>query len=332
VRSIPSCFTLTRCLALSLVLRFLGFPVSADTLDRVVASVNEAVITNQEINRRMNEIVRFYSRREGPTKGKVPPREVVRRQALDQLIDEELLLQRSKGAFRENAAEKIAQREVEYYLEAIQRELGEEGFLARLASENQTVEEFRSLLAAERKRQNLVRQARQSWIDEFLLTPVSQSQLDEYLEEHPELKEKLEAQLILLRVDPETSETVQSAARKRAVRVLNLARAGEPFEELVAQYSQHEQSRANAGVIQLDSPTVPFPEFAPVFDLDVGQVYPELLRIPAGWCVVRATSKDSLHKLTRRAIAEEEFRKGLKKLRDKATIIYDQDLFIESTR
>lgn len=304
-------------------------PISAESalLDRVVASVNDTVITQRELDSRTGDVVRFYARPDSPTKGQTPPNSIARRQALDQLIDEALLLQRSEGAFRENAAERIAEREVDFYIEAKKEELGEAGFQGELARDNQTEQEFREALAAERKRVTLVRQARQSWIDEFLLKPTSQAQLDTYLEEHPELKEKIGVQLILLRIHPDDPESVQMATEKKAARVLNLARAGEPFEELVAQYSEHEESRSNEGTIELLSPTVPFPEFAPVFDLNAGQVYPNLIRIPAGWCVVRVKSKDNLNNVVRRALAEEEYRKALKELREKATIVYDETLF-----
>lgn len=304
-----------------------GDPAQSALLDRVVASVNDTVITQRELDRRMNDVVRFYARPESPTKGQVPPNAIARRQALDQLIDEALMLERFEGAFRENAAERIAEREVDFYIDSKKEELGEAGFQGELARDNQTEAEFRELLTAERKRVTLVRQARQSWIDEFLLKPTSQTQLDAYLEEHPELKEKLEVQLILFRVKSDDPESVLSAIEKKAARVLNLARAGEPYEELVAQYSEHEESRGDEGTIELLSPTVPFPEFAPVFDLKAGQVYPDPIRIPAGWCVVRVKSKDNLNNVVRRAIAEEEYRKALKELREKATIVYDETLF-----
>jgi len=302
-------------------------PASSALLDRVVASVNDTVITQRELDSRTNDVIRFYARPDSPSKGQTPPNPVARRQALDQLIDEALLLERSKGAFRENAAERIAEREVDFYIQSKKTELGEPGFQGELARDNQTEQEFREALKAERKRVTLVRQARQSWIDEFLLKPTSQAQLDEYLKQHPELREKLEVQLILFRTKSDDPASVQSAIQKKAARVLNLARAGEPYEELVAQHSQHEESRDKGGTIELLSPTAPFPEFAPVFALNAGQVYPDLIRIPAGWCVVRVKNKDNLNNVVRRSIAEEEVRKGLKELREKATIVYDENLF-----
>ena len=42
--------------------------------------------------------------------------------------------------------------------------------------------------------------------------------------------------------------------------------------------------------------------------------------------------KDNLNNIVRRAIAEEEFLKGLKELREKATIVYDENLFGPPTR
>lgn len=329
MRRFPTLFQAGLTFALAAAL-WGGAPVQSALLDRIVARVNDTVITQRELESRTNDVIRFFARPDSPSKGQTPPNSVARRQALDQLIDEALLLQRLSGAFRENAAERIAQREVDFYIQSRKEELGESGFQGELAREHQTEQELREHLAAQRKRATLVRQARQSWVDEFLLKPTSQAQLDEYLKQHPELREKLEVQLILFRVKSDDPETVQSAQAKKAARVLTHARAGEPFDELVAQYSEHEESRANGGTIELLSPTAPFPEFAPLFETKAGQVYPELIRSPAGWCVLRVKSKDNLNNVARRAIAEEEVRKGLKELRDKATIVYDENLFTGS--
>ena len=301
-----------------------------EVLDRVVASVNDSVITQRQIDSTIPQLVRLFSMPDGPTKGVVPPPDVLRRQALDKLIDEELLLQKWKGAFRKNTAQRMAERAVDEFIRDLRKKMGEQRFQAELAKENQTLKEFRALQISERRRQILIRQSTQAWIDGFLLTPVSDTQIEQYLKDHPEIKEKggsLETRLILVRVPRNADKNKRIALRRRAERVLNKARVGEPFEELVQTYSEHERSKEQGGRFILDSPVSPFPEFAPVFEVKVGQVYPKLIRIPAGWCIVQVTSKRNLHNLTRRAMANEEFRKALKKVREEATILYDHDLF-----
>jgi peptidyl-prolyl cis-trans isomerase SurA len=297
--------------------------VAGEDLDRVVASVNEDVITKSQVEQRMVEITTMLRAANRPA----PPEPVLKREARRQLIDEALLLQRSEGAFRESAAERIAQREFDEYIEGLREEIGEKQIQARMAESNQTFSEFQTAYVTDRTRRILVRQASASWIDEFLMTPVSKSQVEKYLEEHPELKEKLVVQLVLIRVPADAAETVKDAKLRKAERILNKARAGEPFEDLVEVYSEDDRAKERKGVYELESPSVPFPEFAPVFEIREGQVYPELIRIPAGWCIVRVESRESLHNMTRRAIAEEEFQKALEELRNEATTVYDPDYF-----
>ena len=296
----------------------------AEEVDRVIATVNGAVITQNQLNRRISEVTDYVTQL---SQGRVPPKDTVRRQALDMLVDEALLLEKAEGTFREDSAERMAQREFDEYVKRLQEEIGEKQFQARLAEDNQTLAEFRSFYTADRKRRILVEQSRRSWIDEFLLSPIPKNQLEKYLEDHPQLKEKLQIHLVLIRVPPNATGDQEAALRRKAERVLNLARAGEPFEDLVKKYSQDTRPEKKGGLYELESPTVPFPEFAPVFDLAVGRIYPELVRIPAGWCIIRVHSREGLTNLARRAMAEEEFRKGLKKLRDEATIVVDPSLF-----
>jgi parvulin-like peptidyl-prolyl isomerase len=301
-----------------------------EVLDRVVASVNESVITQTQLTRKIQDLNRLFSQNEGPTKGRVPPPDVVQREALNRLIDEELLLQRSEGTLRVASAEKVAERTIDEYIEDLIAQIGKDEFEAQLARENQTAAEFRSLLVAERTRQILVQQSTLSWIDEIMLTPVSTGQIDSYIDEHPSIRTEagaLKIRLILIRVPQGATESEQSALRRKADRVLNRARIGEPFEDLVKEFSEHEQTRDSGGLLSLDSPTSPFPEFAPLFDLEQSQIYPEPIKIQAGWCIVRIEDRESLYKQARRAMAQEEVQRGLSELREKATITYDPDLF-----
>jgi parvulin-like peptidyl-prolyl isomerase len=137
----------------------------------------------------------------------------------------------------------------------------------------------------------------------------------------------LEIQLILIRVPAEADLAKEEILRSKADRILIKARAGEDFDTLVEAHSEHEQSKPDAGVLKLASRESPFPEFAPVFDLDAGKVFPELIRVPAGFAIVKVRNKQSLFNVARRAMAIEKVEEGLKELRTEATILYDDKLF-----
>jgi parvulin-like peptidyl-prolyl isomerase len=301
-----------------------------DFVDRVVASVNTTVITYQQLEERTSDLNRLYARTDSPTKGRVPPLPAVRRRALDDLIDEELVLQRSKGSLRTEAAERYAQRGVEEQINDIRKQVGEEEFMSRLAQDNQSLEEFKAGMVAERTRQILVQQSRQSWLDEILLTPTPQSQIDKYLEEHKELAEEAgapEVQFVFLRIPANAEPAGLEALRNKAEKILARARIGESFDQLVNEYSQHEQSKLRGGILPLLSRKSPYEEFGPLFDLEAGQVFPQVIEIEGWMCVAKVKTKQSVNNLVRKRIAQEELVKGLNDLRKEATIVLDHELF-----
>ncbi|MCG3197399.1 MAG: Chaperone SurA [bacterium] len=307
---------------------------AAQTLDRVVASVNGSVITLRELNQKVQDLNRLYARPDSPTKGKVPPEGAVKRRAIEDLIEEELIVNRLKGDLREETAARFAEKTVDEQLDQLRKQVGEAEFRARLAQESQTVEEFRAAMIADRKRQILVQQARQAWIDEYLLTPVSQAQVDKYLEEHKGVLEEggaPEVQFVFLRIPDESDPAAVEAVQRKAEKVLARARVGEPFEQLVEEFSQHDQSKGRKGFLDLISPTNPFPEFAPLFELDAGQVNPQVIRITGWFCIAKVKSKQSIYNLVRRRIALEEQRKALEELKKSAIIVYDREVFPATT-
>lgn len=303
---------------------------AGDLVDRVIASVNNSVITLKRLETRTAELSQILAKPKNPSTDRVPPMAAIRRRALDDLIDEELILQKAKNYLRKEAAERNAQRSVDEQLSELQNRLGKEEFEALLAKDNQNLDELKATMVADRTHLILVQQARQSWVDEYLLNPVSQAQVDKYLEEHPGSAEEggaPEAQFIFFRIPPGTEPAGIEAIRSKAEKILSRARIGESFDELVSQYSQHQQSKDRGGILDLVNRTSPYPEFAPLFDLESGQVYPQVIAIEGWFCIARVKSKQSLYNLVRRKIALEQQAKALADMRKEAVIVLDRDLF-----
>lgn len=303
---------------------------AGDLVDRVVASVNRSVITLKQLNRRTADLSLILAKPESPTKGKLPPETAIRRKALDDLIDEELILEKAKTYLRKEAAERYAQKSVDEQIEELRNRMGKNELETRLAQENQSLEEFKATMVAERTRQILVQQARQSWIDEYLLTPVSQAQVDKYLVDHPGSADEggaPEVQFIFFRIQPGTEQAGVEAIRAKAEKILARARVGESFDELINQYSQHDQSKQRGGILDLVSRTIPYPEFGPLFDLESGQIYPQVLAIEGWFCIAKVKNKQSLYNLVRRKIATEQQQQALAEMRKEAVIVLDRELF-----
>ncbi len=81
---------------------------------------------------------------------------------------------------------------------------------------------------------------------------VNESDLEEFKKKYPEQYNELEyvtVRHILFRCAEDAREDVVEKAKARAEEVLLRLKAGESFTELAAQYSEHEQSRNNGGLL-----------------------------------------------------------------------------------
>jgi hypothetical protein len=317
-------------LSLLILISLIPWASATELVDRVIASVNNSVLTQRMLDDEVDNMNRMMAMPNGPTKGRIPPLEVVRRRALDSLIDEELMLQRNKDNLRKEAAERYAERTINEQISDLRKRMGDDQFNSRLAEENQSLDEFRASLISDRVRQILIQQARQSWIDEMMLTPVSQAQIDKYIDENPTVVEQgaaPEAQFVFIRIPPGIDKNGVEVLRSKAEKVLAKARTGESFDNLVTEYSQHDHSKAQGGFLDLINRTTPFAEFAPLFDLEAGQVYPQVIQIEGWFCVAKVKNKQSQYNLVRKRMATDEMVKELKKLREEAVIVLDRELF-----
>jgi peptidyl-prolyl cis-trans isomerase SurA len=213
---------------------------SADQdLDRIMVIVNEGVITQSDLDREMG-LVEMELRSAGQT---IPPRENLARQLLEDLIVDHILLE---VAGRLNIT--VSNQELQYALSSI---AGQNRLT--LAQLRQTIEQHRVRFADyldDLRKQLTVRQLINRQISGTV--NVTEIEIDEYLEQHPELSVlrpvEIELAHIFLKVPTDSSEVEVVGRQELAQNIRQRILDGLPFGEAAQQYSDSPEA-AQDGVL-----------------------------------------------------------------------------------
>jgi peptidyl-prolyl cis-trans isomerase C len=246
-----------------------------------VASVNGVLIPKAYVER---EIRRFEE--QAHSQGQLvdeSQREQLNRQALDTLIDIELLYQESQRRGFEVTEERI-----EEQVNGLRTQFGdEEGYAAALEQIGISDAELRS----EFRRQLAI----QDMIDTDIApsTSVSEQESTDFYEQNPAFffrPEQVRASHILILVSPDAGEEEKSEARSRIEEIRERIAAGEDFAELAGRFSE-DNSSANGGDLgyfQREQMVKPFADAA--FALEVGQIS-EVVTTEYGFHLIRVTDR-----------------------------------------
>lgn len=252
-------------------------PVPAD---RIVAVVNEEVITLQELRARLSAAVAQLRRQETP----LPPADVLEKQMLDRLVMEKVQLQHAKD---------IGIRVDDAQLDqAIQR---------IAASNNLTMAQFRQVLEKDglqfpkfreeiRNEITIVR-VREREVDNKIV--ISEGEIDNYLQGEAGsagAQEEFEVAHILLRAPEGATPDQIGKLKVKAEQIYERAVKGENFSQLAAAYSDAPDGLqgGNLGVRPLDRLPAIFAEA--VVKLKNGEIAP-LLRSANGFHIVKLQSR-----------------------------------------
>lgn len=305
---------LVRCtLALVFCLTLSGW-AAAETSNRVVAVVNNEIITWLDLEKALKTLV-------PPGVDYTNPE--LQKQVLLQLIDQKLLeLQIKKQGFQ------AAKEEVDAALNRIREEqglTGEEDFKNALAKQAITEVELRKRLADQILRYRLVNRE----IGSKLI--FSEARIREYYQSHPEKfsggeKVKL-AQIVFFKREGQSPDGAKAAAEAIRERLLR----GEDFDQLVREVSRDAQA-AQGGELGIFEPGELDPELRQaVAALQPGQVGP-VQPAPEGWRLIKLIDREKTETLTleqargriQDILYQEEmetrYREWMKVLRDRSSI------------
>lgn len=247
----------------------------AESIDRIVAVVNDEVVTARELDARVDQMMRQIQRQQN---AQLPAKDVLARQMLERLVYEKVQLQYAKetslrveDAVLERALGRIAE----------SNKLTQEQFRASLEKDGLSWEHFRE----EVRNEITLGRLREREIESRVV--VADSEVDAFLAANPvDTDREVEVAHILLRVPDGASPQQWERLYERAEEILRRAQGGEDFAKLATTVSEAPDalSGGNMGWRKPDRlPTL----YADAVRMLQPGAYAPILRSAAGFHIVK---------------------------------------------
>ena len=243
----------------------------ARLVDRVVAIVNQDIITESELNRRERQF-RENMRREGITP---PEPKLMREQVLDRMINDRVLLQRAR-----ETGVRVDDLTVDRSLARIadQNGLSLTGLRNQLESEGVSFDSFRQDIRDE----IILTRLRERDVDSRL--QITESEVDTFLAAQGDSvrrTEEFKVSQILIRVSESASKQELDAARAKITKAQAALRSGRPFAEVAKEFSEAPERDQGGSLGWRPTELVPTLFLDALRSLKPGQVSP-VVRSPNG--------------------------------------------------
>ncbi|MFM8769859.1 MAG: peptidylprolyl isomerase [Rubrivivax sp.] len=249
--------------------------------DYIVAIVNQELVTAVEVSRRLARAKEDAQR----TGARLPPDEELRRQVVESLIEERVILTHAR-----ETGGRVDDGELDRAVQAVaaQNQLNVAQLRERLAAEGIDLARFRANL----RDQLLVERTREREV--YQRIRLTDSDVEDYLERQ-RLAAAAEAPVnlaqILVSVPEGASETVAAERRRLAEAALARVRAGEPFEAVARQVSEDAQRERGGEIGARPASRLPDLFVEATRSLKAGEVTPVPVRSGAGFHVLKVLSR-----------------------------------------
>jgi peptidyl-prolyl cis-trans isomerase SurA len=265
-----------------------GRPSNDTALDAIAAMVNDEPVLASDVE---EQLFLFLQRSQAhPDSAQV---DTLRRQVLDQLIDDKLLLaEAKKQAITVNPGE-VAKQVEGAIVEAKQRLGGEEGFAQQLQRENTTEERLRERYKSDVERQMTEQRLVQKM---FPKKTVGQSEAETYFLAHKDKFPKVPPQLKLqvIQITPSPDSVLLAAARTKIDGLRKRILAGEKFAKVAAEASDDPGSAKAGGDLSFFRRGQMEPSLEDAaFALEDGKLS-QPIRTPFGWHLVQTIERDTV--------------------------------------
>lgn len=263
---------------------FVALPVhaaAARSADYIIAVVNQELVTAAELQQRIDRIREDARRNNTP----LPPPEEVRKQVLDQLIDERVQVTNAR-----DTGQRIDDAELDRAVSnvAVQNQITLPQLRERLRQEGIDYTRFRNNV----RDQLMVERVREREVQGRI--KVSEAEIDALLQKRRDdagSRGEMNIAQILVTVPEGASQAVVDERRARAEAAAARVKAGEPFDAVAREVSE-DANKAQGGAIGL-KPADRLPDvfLNVVASLQPGQVAPTLLRTGAGFHLLKLVER-----------------------------------------
>lgn len=315
-------FKIFLCLILFLMIGFSSdLSVSAEIRNRVVAIVNDELITLHELNTRMKEIT-GYDARDLKAMDERKYLET-RRRIVDLLIDEKIALDKIR-----ELGINVTERQVDAAIEKIKRDnhLTHEDLIAELRKKGLTLENYRAGIRKELEKIQLINFEVKSKII------LREEKIIEYYNKHREqfrTYAKVHLATIVLRHEDPSSKGEAPSLNRRAQEILSRLRNGEDFGELARKFSQGPGAKegGSIGFFKVSELTPKLRKV--IMDMSAGEVSAPIT-MPNGIQIIKVLEKrgggvrpieevrDAIHGILYSEELDKKYSSWIKQLREKA--------------
>ncbi|MGI9141563.1 MAG: peptidylprolyl isomerase [Fluviibacter sp.] len=249
------------------------------TLDRIVAVVNDGVITQNQLNSRVRSATSQLHRQ----KVQLPPQEILRQQVLDQMITERAQVQTAKEAGIQVDDSDLEQALVRV---AANQKMTPQQMRQVVEKDGIAWPDFRE----EIRSQMMIARVREREVDARV--NVSPGEVDNFLANQAAtgVGEEVHLAHIIIRIPEGASPETLNKLRLKAVSIDEQAKAGKDFGQLAATYSESNDAMqgGDLGFRPLDS--LPQVMSSAIANLKPGQVS-DVVRSPSGFHIVKLIAR-----------------------------------------
>ena len=256
---------------------------AAAVVDRIVAVVNDEVITSYAVDKEKATLLKEIERQ------KLPPDDPVRARldetALNRLIDHKLVEQKVR-----ELDIRVSEEEVRQAIEDVKRQnnLSQEALVAALANQGLSFDQYKAQIREQLERLRLVSQEVRAKIQ------VGEREMREYYEANKSkfgAEESYRARNIFFRLDDKMPADTVKKVMTTAMTVLYEAKGGKDFAELARQYSDDPAARKNGG----DLGTFRKEDILPEFEESLTRMKPgevsDLINTPTGLHILKLEAR-----------------------------------------
>lgn len=283
-----------RWAAVMLALLLMVVPAVAQRLDGIAAVVNEDVILESDVE---EQLALFLMQSHAPPDSSVV--DTLRRQILNELINEKLIVAEAKRQGITVAAAEV-NRQVDQAIEdAKQRMGGDQGFRQQLAKENMTEEKLREKYRGDLERSLMAQRVVSKHVPTKTVTAAeAETYFGANKDKFPRVPPQLRLQVIQI---PATADSVAlAAARKKTMGIRARITGGEKFAKVAAEVSEDPGSARSGGDLGFLGRGALEPAVETVaFALKPGELS-QPVRSAYGWHLIEMLERDTVKTRTGR--------------------------------